>query len=104
MIVLGGGHETSYGHFLGYALASRQVEILNWDAHTDASQRREMPLGVPISSGTRAPVTGLSALFGSWGSAAGGSELNPAVDRDGQTTRLAAVTVWWLLCGRAERR
>jgi formiminoglutamase len=31
-------------------------------------------------------------------------ELNPQVDRDGQTARLAAVTVWWLLCGRSERR
>ena len=30
-------------------------------------------------------------------------ELNPAVDRDGQTGRLAALTVWWLLRGRAER-
>ena len=26
-------------------------------------------------------------------------ELNPTVDRDGQTARLAAVTVWWLLRG-----
>jgi len=31
-------------------------------------------------------------------------ELNPAVDRDTQTARLAALTVWWLLRGRAERR
>jgi len=31
-------------------------------------------------------------------------ELNPAVDRDGQTARLAALTVWWLLRGRSERR
>ena len=30
-------------------------------------------------------------------------ELNPAVDRDSQTVRLAALTVWWLLRGRAER-
>jgi hypothetical protein len=30
-------------------------------------------------------------------------ELNPAVDRDGQTARLAAVTVCWLLRGRSER-
>jgi formiminoglutamase len=30
-------------------------------------------------------------------------ELNPEVDRDGQTARLAALTVWWLLRGRAER-
>ena len=34
-IVLGGGHETAYGHFLAYALAGRTVALLNWDAHTD---------------------------------------------------------------------
>jgi formiminoglutamase len=35
VIVLGGGHETSYGHFLAYVSADRDVSILNWDAHTD---------------------------------------------------------------------
>lgn len=34
-IVLGGGHETSYGHFLGYVAATRDVSIVNWDAHPD---------------------------------------------------------------------
>ena len=34
-VVLGGGHETAYGHFLGYVGAERDVEILNWDAHAD---------------------------------------------------------------------
>ena len=34
-IILGGGHETAYGHFLGYALQQRPVSILNWDAHAD---------------------------------------------------------------------
>jgi formiminoglutamase len=31
-------------------------------------------------------------------------ELNPAVDRGGQTARLAALTVWSILKGMAERR
>lgn len=35
LVVLGGGHETSYGHFLGYVEARLEVEILNWDAHPD---------------------------------------------------------------------
>ncbi|UCF38677.1 MAG: formimidoylglutamase [Acidobacteriota bacterium] len=35
VIVLGGGHETSFGHFLAYALNSTEVEILNFDAHAD---------------------------------------------------------------------
>jgi formiminoglutamase len=34
-IVLGGGHETAYGHFLGHVRAQRRVAILNWDAHPD---------------------------------------------------------------------
>jgi formiminoglutamase len=34
-IVLGGGHETAYGHFLGYAAAGREVGIVNLDAHLD---------------------------------------------------------------------
>jgi len=34
-LVLGGGHETAYGHFLGYVEAERDVAILNWDAHVD---------------------------------------------------------------------
>ena len=34
-IILGGGHETAYGHFLGYVEASRGVHIINMDAHAD---------------------------------------------------------------------
>ena len=34
-IVLGGGHETAYGHFLGHVAAGRPVHALNWDAHAD---------------------------------------------------------------------
>ena len=35
VIVLGGGHETFYGHFLGYTGASERARVLNWDAHAD---------------------------------------------------------------------
>lgn len=40
VIVLGGGHETSFGHFLGYTPAEPdprhfQLDVLNWDAHAD---------------------------------------------------------------------
>lgn len=41
VVVLGGGHETSYGHFLGYVGAGRVVEVLNWDAHPDVRELRE---------------------------------------------------------------
>jgi formiminoglutamase len=34
-IVLGGGHETAFGHYLGYAEENRSVAILNLDAHLD---------------------------------------------------------------------
>ncbi len=35
VIVLGGGHETSYGHFLGYVRAGLRVAVQNIDAHAD---------------------------------------------------------------------
>ncbi len=34
-IVLGGGHETAYGHYLGYLAAGIEVGIINVDAHLD---------------------------------------------------------------------
>jgi len=188
-IVLGGGHETSYGHFLGYVAAGRQVDILNWDAHADVRELKEGrahsgspfrqaiedPSGacrrysvaglqphsvarahvqfvqqhgrvvwrdqvtresieelycsarVPTlvsfdldavneaeAPGVSAPSPGglpgelwLAAAYGAGRLPAVSSadlvELNPTVDQDGRTARLAALTVWWLLRGRAER-
>jgi formiminoglutamase len=40
-VVLGGGHETTYGHFLGYALAGLRPAVLNWDAHPDVRPLRD---------------------------------------------------------------
>lgn len=34
-IILGGGHETAFAHFLGYAEAGLHTSIFNLDAHTD---------------------------------------------------------------------
>jgi formiminoglutamase len=34
-VVLGGGHETAYGHYLGYVNARQRVGIINIDAHLD---------------------------------------------------------------------
>ncbi len=34
-IILGGGHETAFGHFLGYAKRHAPVHIINIDAHAD---------------------------------------------------------------------
>lgn len=34
-IILGGGHETAFGHFLGYVKAEKTCRILNLDAHPD---------------------------------------------------------------------
>lgn len=34
-IILGGGHETAFAHFLGYAEAGLSTAIINIDAHTD---------------------------------------------------------------------
>lgn len=41
VIVLGGGHETTLGHFLGYVQAERDVALLNWDAHADVRELRD---------------------------------------------------------------
>ncbi|HEV8178316.1 MAG TPA: formimidoylglutamase [Gemmatimonadales bacterium] len=189
VIVFGGGHETSYGHFQGYARAGQAVEILNWDAHADVRElkdgqghsgspfrqavedpsgtcRRYTVAGVQpqsvakahlefveghgraiwrdevtresiaemyrgaagptlvsfdLDAMSEAEAPGVSAPTAAgltsdlWLAAADGAgrcpavtsadvvELNPAVDRDNQTARLAALTVWWLLRGRAGR-
>ncbi|HJT76007.1 MAG TPA: formimidoylglutamase, partial [Gemmataceae bacterium] len=34
-VVLGGGHETAYGHFLGYAARGLRAGLINLDAHLD---------------------------------------------------------------------
>jgi formiminoglutamase len=34
-VVLGGGHETAYGHYLGYIAAGLPVGVINIDAHLD---------------------------------------------------------------------
>jgi formiminoglutamase len=190
VIVLGGGHETAYGHFLGYPEAGHDVAIVNWDAHLDVRdlkagrghsgspfrQALEHSSGACRSycvagaqpqatarghveyvrgrggrvlwasdldhaavqgvydglhgpamisfdldavdqsqaPGVSAPATGgmPADLWLSAARAAGRCpavtscdvvELNPKVDRDAQTARLAALTVWQLLRGYAER-
>ena len=35
VIIIGGNHETSYGHFKGYVEANKEVSIFNFDAHPD---------------------------------------------------------------------
>lgn len=37
-VVLGGGHETAFGHFLGYVVAGIEVGISNIDAHADVRE------------------------------------------------------------------
>ena len=190
VVVLGGGHETAYGHFLGYPAAGHEVTIVNWDAHLDVRdlkagrghsgspfrQALEHPSGAcgryivagvqpqaaarghldyvrgrggrviwadaldaaqvdetydelrglamisfdldavdqSHAPGVSAPATGgLSADLWLRAARAAGRcravtsvdvvELNPRLDRDGQTARLAALTVWQLLRGYSER-
>ena len=40
-VIIGGGHETSYGHFLGYVESERDVSIINIDAHTDVRELKQ---------------------------------------------------------------
>lgn len=190
VVVLGGGHETAFGHFLGYAGKKTEVEIINFDAHPDVRPlldgkghsgspfrqaiehpskccKRYSVAGLqPQSSSAEhlayvkhhggdyifrsgASVSRIDSLFtrtqaatytsfdldaidqawapgvsapatsgldlGSWfhaASKAGASplvnsidivELNPNFDRDGQTARVAAMTLWHFMRGVAER-
>lgn len=189
-IILGGGHETSFGHFLGYVDAGQPVSILNWDAHPDVRplkdgeghsgspfrqailhpfkncisytvagllphsvarnhlnfivmhggsyiwrdtltreridhlyHRGTEPLMVSFdidavdqafAPGVSAPATGgLTADLWLYAAYQAGRnprvrsmdivECNPVFDRDTQTSRLAALTIWWFLKGLAER-
>ncbi len=186
-IVLGGGHETAYGHFLAHVRAAAPVRILNWDAHADVRPLRDgrahsgspfrqalehpsgscasysvaglqpssvsgahlayvrahgvahmradvdQPLVTSLYAASPTMVTfdldavdrsqapGVSApaidglptslwlhaarLAGSTRSVRGVDvvELSPPFDRDGQTTALAARTVWAMLQGLTER-
>jgi formiminoglutamase len=190
VVVLGGGHETAYGHFLAYAALERRVAILNWDAHADVRSTLDgrghsgspFRQAVEHASGacrsyavaglqpqalarahldwlrehgcravwrSRLSLERVAALYDAltgpalvsfdldavdqahapgvsapctgglgpevWREAAWRAgrapavtsadvvELNPRFDRDDQTARLAAVTVWELLRGVAER-
>ena len=66
VIVLGGGHETSFGHFQGYASRDARVGILNWDAHPDVRELQDglghAGLGVPAGDprSLRAPAASSS--------------------------------------------
>lgn len=37
-IILGGGHETAFGHFCSYVKSEKRCYILNWDAHADVRE------------------------------------------------------------------
>lgn len=190
-IILGGGHETAYGHFLGYAKTEFQTAILNVDAHTDVRGLKSgkahsgspfrqaldhesgccstyLAAGLQPSAVAHSHlefirnkggkyyfrdetnITTISGLFHAHSSerlmvtfdmdavdqayapgvsapCANGlepdfwltaaylagrnkqvssfdlSEVNPAFDRDGQTARLAALTIWHFLLGLSQR-
>lgn len=44
-ILLGGGHETTYGHALGLVEAGMPFHLLNWDAHADVRPLTDDGLG-----------------------------------------------------------
>lgn len=48
-IVLGGGHETTYGHVLGHVGAgTRGLHVVNWDAHADVRPLVPGDDGAPV--------------------------------------------------------
>lgn len=48
-LVLGGGHETAFGHALGYLATARTLHLLNWDAHTDVRPLADGPDGTRLA-------------------------------------------------------
>jgi formiminoglutamase len=191
VMILGGGHETSFGHFRGYVDAGEAVRVLNWDAHPDVRPLRDglghsgspfrqilehpsglcrgyLAAGLARNAAAKAHLDFLASRGGSWmfkddldrrrigeiferiteatlitfdldvvdGSAAPGVsapatagihpddwlfaaeaagqnrcvrsmdlvELNPRLDLDGRTARLAAATVWHFLRGLCRRK
>lgn len=190
-IILGGGHETAFAHFLGYAEAAITTSIFNLDAHTDVRPLKEgkphsgspfrqalqheskcckkyLVAGLQPHSVARSHldfideqngsylfrdatnITSISGMFhehdcehlmvtfdmdavdqafapGVSAPCANGlspdlwltaaylagrneqvtsfdlSEVNPKYDRDGQTAKLAALTIWHFLLGLSER-
>jgi formiminoglutamase len=52
-MILGGGHETAFGHFLGYVGAGLEVAIVNVDAHLDV---RPYPEGAHSGSPFRQAI------------------------------------------------
>lgn len=190
-IILGGGHETAFAHFLGYAESGLETAIFNLDAHADVRNLNEGKAhsGSPFRQAMEHPggccsqylvaglqphsvaeahlnymneqggsyvfrdetnVTSISGMFhehesermmvtfdmdavdqayapGVSAPCANGlhpdlwltaaylagrnelvtsfdlSEVNPSFDRDGQTARLAALTIWQFLLGLSQR-
>jgi len=190
-IILGGGHETAFGHFSGYVESDHPTSIFNLDAHTDVRRLKEgkphsgssfrqalehesgcaetyLAAGLQPHSVAKAHlefisdhgghykfrdetnITSISGLFHQhesnrlmvtfdmdavdqsqapgvsapctnglpadlWLTAAylagrnedvssfDVSELNPLHDRDGQTAKLAALTVWHFILGLSQR-
>lgn len=190
-IIIGGGHETAFAHFLGYAESGLGTAIFNLDAHTDVRELKDgkahsgspfrqaiehasgacdtyMVAGLQPHSVAEAHlkyiksrggsylfrdetnITSISGMFheheserlmvtfdmdavdqafapGVSAPCANGlhhdlwltaaylagrneqvssfdlSEVNPAFDRDGQTAKLAALTIWQFLLGLSQR-
>ncbi|AUH53159.1 formimidoylglutamase [Chromobacterium sp. ATCC 53434] len=50
-LVLGGGHETAYGHWLGLSAAhpDKRIGVINFDAHFDLRQADEATSGTPFA-------------------------------------------------------
>lgn len=71
-IIIGGGHETSFGHFLGYVNAKKPVTILNIDAHADVRplKKQKAHSGSPFRQAIEHP-SGLCKTYNAFG-------LNPA--------------------------
>lgn len=64
-IILGGGHETAYGHYLGYASRGVSPCIINWDAHADVRplKNKQAHSGSPFRQAIEHPAHPCSQYF-----------------------------------------
>jgi formiminoglutamase len=80
-VVLGGGHETAFGHFLGYAASGGPVGIINLDAHLDVRPTlTPTPLPSEERGGKSAPLSSEGRGVGGEGLGHSGSPFRQAME------------------------
>ncbi len=108
-------HERGGQHVWGFELDRERIEALYGELEVPALATFDLDaVDQAFAPGVSAPATGgMSAelwLYAAYAAGRTGAirscdvvEMNPRLDRDGQTAKLAAYTVWQVMRGLAER-